>query len=292
MKKIWIIYALLSAFFLATSDALTKKAVREQDEYLVAWFRLFFTLPILVPPFFLIPVPSLDKKFYQAFLTAIPLEIITVFLYVKALKSSPLNLTLPFLSLTPLFLTFVSYIIAGEKVSVTGLVGIILIISGGYILNANRSKSGLLEPLKAISKEKGSLLMIIVAFIYSFTSSLGKVALEHSSPIFFGTSYFFTLTILSAPPSLWMGRKNLREFLSKRIYWKLLFPGIFYALMVLTHMLALDLTKVAYMISLKRLSLVIGVIYGHIFFKEEKFGQRLFGTVLMLLGFIVLVNAG
>lgn len=291
MKSAWVVYALLSAFFLATSDALTKRAAKDEDEYLVAWFRLFFTLPVLIILFFFITVPDLDERFFLSFALALPLEIITVFLYVKAIKISPLNLTLPFLSLTPIFLTFVSYIVTGERVSPEGLSGIILIALGGYTLNAEKNRSGLIEPIRAIMREKGSVLMIIVAFIYSFTSSLGKVAIEHSSPLFFGISYFVTLTIISGPISIWMGRKNFKNFISKRIYWRLLFPGLFYALMVIFHMLAMDLTKVAYMISVKRLSLIIGVIYGYIFFKEAKFRQRLLSTIIMLFGFIILVNA-
>lgn len=291
MKSAWFIYALLSAFFLATSDALTKRAARDEDEYLVAWFRLCFTLPIFIILYFFIPLPDLDREFFLSFAIALPLEIITVFLYVKAIKVSPLNLTLPFLSLTPLFLTFVSYIITGERVSPEGLVGIIMIAIGGYTLNADKNRSGLIEPIRAIIKEKGSVLMIVVAFIYSFTSSLGKVAIKHSSSLFFGISYFFTLTILSGPISIWMGRKHLKDFISRRFYWKLLFPGFFYALMVIFHMLAMDLTKVAYMISVKRLSLIIGVIYGYLFFKEENFRQRLLSTTIMLIGFIILVNA-
>lgn len=291
MQSLWVVYALLSAFFLATSDALTKKVVRDEDEYLVSWFRLFFTLPVLIPLFLFITFPPLDSRFFLSFIAAIPLEIITVFLYVEAIKTSPLNLTLPFLSLTPFFLTVIAYIIAKEKVSSEGLIGIILIVLGGYTLNLEKTRSSLIEPFKAILKEKGSALMLIVAFIYSFTSSLGKVAIEHSSPLFFGITYFLVLTILSAPFGLWMGRKNLKDFITKRTYWKLLIPGFFYALMIIFHMLAMDLTKVAYMISVKRLSLIIGVIYGYILFKEEKFRQRLIGATIMLIGFVILVNA-
>lgn len=291
MKNAWVVYALLSAFFLATSDALTKRVVRDEDEYLVAWFRLFFTLPVLIPLSLLIPLPELDNKFYLAFISAIPLEIITVFLYVKAIKSSPLNLTLPFLSLTPLFLTFVSLLVVGERVSLVGLIGIVMIVVGGYTLHYEKRQSGILEPFRAIPKEKGSLLMIIVAFIYSFTSSLGKVAIEHSSPLFFGMSYFLVLTVGSAPLSLYTGRKNLKDFISRGIHWKLSVPGFFYALMVVFHMLAMDLTKVAYMISVKRLSLIIGIIYGYILFREERFRQRLLGAVIMLMGFIIIINA-
>ncbi|MBT9538054.1 MAG: EamA/RhaT family transporter, partial [Nitrospirae bacterium] len=39
----WVVFALISAFTLATSDALTKKALKDSNEYLVAWFRFFFS---------------------------------------------------------------------------------------------------------------------------------------------------------------------------------------------------------------------------------------------------------
>lgn len=38
--------------------------------------------------------------------------------------------------------------------------------------------------------------MIIVALIYSITSSLGKMAVVHSSPVFFGVIYVTVLFIL------------------------------------------------------------------------------------------------
>ncbi len=95
--------SLTSAFFLATSDALVKKAVQEQNEYLVAWFRMFFTLPVLVVALLLVPWPKLDNGFYRAFFIALPFELVTIILYIKALKLSPLSLTMPFLALTQFF---------------------------------------------------------------------------------------------------------------------------------------------------------------------------------------------
>ena len=44
-------------------------------------------------------------------------------------------------------------------------------------------------------------------------------------------------------------------------------------------MLALGLTKVAYMISMKRTSLIMGVIYGYFLFKEKNVRERLSGAV-------------
>jgi drug/metabolite transporter (DMT)-like permease len=216
MAHLWVVLSLFSAFSLATSDALAKKVLVRKNEYLVAWFRLFFTLPFLIIILFFIPVPELDRKFYIAFSVALPIELITVILYIKALKVSPLSLTLPFLALTPVFLIIVSYLILGEKVSFLGGVGIFLVAVGSYLLNINEVKKGIFEPIKAITKEKGSVLMVTVALLYSITSSLGKMAIEHSSPLFFGTTYFIVLTICFGPIALWGGKGELRTFVTDR----------------------------------------------------------------------------
>lgn len=291
MPHLWIVFSLICAFSLATSDALTKKALKDKNEYLIAWFRLFFSLPFLILIWFFISAPALDKEFYKAFFIALPIEIITVVLYIKALKLSPLSLTLPFLSFTPLFLIFVSYFIIGEKVSVWGGIGILLIVSGSYLLNIKEAKNGILNPFRMILKEKGSVLMLLVALLYSFTSSLGKIAIEHSSPLFFAVTYFTTLTIVFAPLALYKGRNEIKEFMHNRHYKHVVIPGLLYGLMAATHMLAMSLTKVAYMISVKRLSLLIGIIYGFYLFKEEKLSERLSGAILMFIGFVLVVTA-
>jgi len=291
MLDSWVFLSLLSAFTLATSDAFTKKVLSGNNEYLIAWFRLLFSIPFLVILWMFIPVPRLDKEFYLAFACALPLEIIAMVLYVKALKLSPLSLTLPFLSLTPLFLILVSYVILGEKVSFKGGSGIFLLLAGSYILNLREIRGGILKPFRSMIQEKGSVLMIGVAIIYSITSSLGKMAIQHSSPLFFGTTYFIALTVVFAPIALIMGRRDIRKFIGEKKYTNLFTPGIFYSIMIASHMLALSLTKVAYMISLKRTSVIMGVIYGYVLFEERNIRERLAGAIIMFIGFVMIVTA-
>lgn len=286
MDSLWAVLALTAAFTLATSDAFTKKALASHNEYIVAWLRLVFSLPLLVIAFLFIPVPDLDSEFYAAFLFAVPLEILSIILYIKALRLSPLSLTLPFLALTPVFLIFVSYLILGEKVSLWGGMGILLIASGSYTLNIQRIKAGIGEPLRAITKEKGSIMMIGVALIYSVTGSLGKMAIEHSSPLFFGTTYFIVLTLLFTPIALYKGRKIRREAVLSSFL-----PGIFYSFMVASHMVAISLANVAYVISVKRISIIIGVLFGYLFFKEKNIRERLLGALLMFIGFVIIIMA-
>lgn len=289
MDHLWVLFALVSALTLATSDALTKKALQFHNEYLVAWLRLLLSLPFLYLSMLFVPIPPLDSDFYKAFIIALPLEIIAIIFYTKALKVSPLGLTLPFLSLTPVFLIIVPYILFEEKVSFAGGIGVFLIACGSYALNLKEFKKGIFEPFISIKNEKGSVFMIIVALIYSFTSSLGKMAIEHSSPVFFGVSYISALVILFTPIALYNGRDELRLIFKNGALRSSVLPGLFSSLMIISHMVAMSMTKVAYMVSVKRLSLLIGVFYGYILFKESGIWERLLGAVIMITGFVLIV---
>lgn len=291
MVPFWVVYALVSAFTLATSDALTKQSLTAANEYLVAWFRLVFSLPLLFLLVFLVPVPELDRTFFAASLCALPLEVIALILYIKALRSSPLSLTLPFLSFTPLFLIVVSGFILQEKISVRGGFGIFLLAAGSYSLHLTSMRKGFLEPLKAIVKERGSVFMLAVSVLYSFTSPLGKMAIEHSSPLFFGIAYFMALTVIFTPIALWQGKSEVKNFFASGAYRKLAVPGFFWSCMIISHMIAISLVQVAYMISVKRISILIGVVYGYLFFREQDIRERFLGALLMVLGFVLIVTA-
>lgn len=138
-----------------------------------------------------------------------------------------------------------------------------------------------------IAHEPGSLLMIAVAFIYSISSSLGKLAIAHSEPVFFGLFYFTVLGLVFLIILLIkLGRASRQIFSRPKLFLSI---GLFNALMILTHFLALDLTKVAYMIAVKRTNLLFGVLYGYLLFGEQNIGERILGSGVMLLGVLLVV---
>ncbi|MEK6678620.1 MAG: EamA/RhaT family transporter, partial [Nitrospirota bacterium] len=145
-------------------------------------------------------------------------------------------------------------LILGELPDKSGAAGVILIAAGAYTLNLHMKKKGLLKPIMAIIKERGSLMMLIVSFIYSITSSLGKLAILHSSPIFFGALYFIILALAFTPIVMFKSRNNLGQIIKNYKYFG--FLGFFHSLMVITHMVAMSLTQVTYMIAVKRTSLL------------------------------------
>jgi len=246
----WFIYAFVCAISLATADALSKKVLDDNtDPYIVAWVRTGYATPFIAVIIPFIDIPTLDGVFYIAMFLSIPLDIIALLLYMKAIKVSPLSLTLPFLSLTPVFLIGTSYVILGEKPDKSGFIGIILVVIGSYLLNVHTISRGVFEPFKAIAKEQGSVLMIVVAFVFSIGVCFGKIAVQHSNPAFFSVIYIFLLSLFLFIVVSFKSKHFLSKSTSRPV--PFVFIGMLIAIMIITHLKAISLIEVSYMVSVK-----------------------------------------
>ena len=279
---LWFIFAFLTALFEATKDVLSKKSLKDIDEYVVAWSLPFFALPFLLPILLFTEIPPLGERFWLALVTGGTLYAFTLVLYMKAIKSSDLSITVPMLTFTPLFLLITSPIMVGEFPGIFGLIGIFLIVTGSYLLNINKKSQGYLAPFKALLKEKGPRLMLVVAFVWSITSNIDKIGLQNSSPLFWVIAVDIYVALLMLP--LCTFRRN-RKTAQIRANWRaLLTLGLFGGLTAVCQMTAISLTLVAYVISIKRTSAIGGVLFGYLIFKEKGIRARLVGAIVMVFG--------
>ena len=285
----WFSLSLLCAFLTATTAAFSKLLLKKQNEFFVAWALFAFGLPVLLTVFILNPKPHLASEFWKTVFIMLPLEITAILFYFKALKISPISLTFPFLGLTPVFTIFTSRLMLKEGLGPCGITGIMLVSLGAYLLNIRSLKEGVFAPIKHIYKEKGALLMIAVSFIYSFTVVLGKKAVLLSSVTSFPAIYYgMVFAILT--PFLYLKLKSGGEkiHIEKKEMLLFLIIGAAFATSMFSHFKAITLAKAAYMVSVKRLSLVISILYGAVLFKEKNLGFRLLGASVMTLGVAIL----
>ncbi len=181
-----------------------------------------------------------------------------------------------------------SYLILGERADQSGFIGIVLVVIGAYLLNVHTISRGLFEPFKAIAREQGSVLMIIVAFVFSVGACIGKIAVQHSDPLFFSVIYSFLLSFIFYLVVNFRTKHFYSKVFSRPVLF--LFIGILITIMIITHLSAVNLVEVAYMVSVKRLSILFGVIYGIMVFKETNIKERLLGAIVMVSG-IVMITA-
>ncbi len=288
----WLPLTLLCAFSLASADALTKRYLADYTALELTVIRFVFTGLLLAPLLFIQPPPSLPWAFWGWLAALLPLEILAMLLYMRAIRSSPLAQTLPYLAFTPVFSTVTGFVLLGERVSLLAFTGILLVVLGAYCLNLDRivadGRLSLLPPLKIIVHEKGAQLMLGVAAIYSLTSVLGKGALQYMAPAFFGPFYFCVLGICILVMLL-PKQPNILGLLWRRPGPHLLIGGMM-AVMIITHYLAIQRVEVASMIAVKRTSLLFGIVYGALLFKEPHLMQHLSAGALMVLGVILIAS--
>ena len=287
----WLPLTLLSAFCIATADALTRKYLQGYSARELVIIRFGMPGLLLLPLLAIQPMPELAPQFWYWAAALIPLEITAMLLYSQAIRDTSLSLTLPYLAFTPVFNTLTGYVLLQEQVSFTGFFGILLVVFGAWLLNLEHARGerfDVLAPFRAIVTERGSRLMLITAALYSMTSVLGKGALAYTTPVFFGTLYYvvigFTVIIVF---SLGAGSQV-------HVLWRKPLPhlaiGVFMAIMVLTHFFAIQHIEVAYMIAVKRTSLLFGILYSVLLFHERARLEHFIAAGLMLAGVYLIVS--
>lgn len=70
---------------------------------------------------------------FSAFMSA-SLRLLSLLLYQSAIQLAPLSSTVPYLSLSPAMLLVTAYLLIGEQPSWPGLVGVMIVTLGGYLL--------------------------------------------------------------------------------------------------------------------------------------------------------------
>lgn len=283
---LWLLFSILTAFSESMKDVFSKNNLKNLDEYAVAWGLRFFALPFLLPLLLVIEIPPLGRQFWIALLVSGTLNVITTILYMRAIKLSDLSLSVPMVTFTPLFLLLTSPLLVGEFPGIYGLAGIIFIVTGSYTLNIKERSRGYLAPFKALVREKGPKLMLMVAFLWSITSNFDKLGVQDSSPIFWAIAANIYISIFMLPILILKSDQKLNQLTH---YIAPLLPvGLFTALTFIFQMTAINMTLVAYVISIKRTSVIMSVFWGYLIFKEKGLKERLFGSVLMIIGVVLI----
>jgi drug/metabolite transporter (DMT)-like permease len=290
----WVPIALLCAFSLALADALSKRRLSHLPTPTLTLVRAALPGVLLLPamPWVLASTPllQLPMSFWGWLLAAMPLEVLAITLYTRAIQASPLSQTLPYLALTPVLTVLTGWVLLGESVSPRGLLGILLVAAGTWGLNLEHAgwhPHTWLSPFRAMLRQRGARLMLAVASIYAVTAALSKGAVNYMDGLAFGVVYFVALSVAAFA---WYGLRTPRAavacFRGGRWAWGV---AALMALMVVTHFWAQAQTTAAYMIAVKRISVLFGLLLGAWMFKEARLAQHLGAAALMVAGVALVV---
>lgn len=214
------------------------------------------------------------------------LNVAANFAYFRAFQIAPLSVTLPMLSLTPVFSSLLGAAFLGERFGSRAVVACALVIAGAVLLSTRRdaARTG------GLAIERGSLLMAAVALCWSGTLLLDKFALRHAAP----ATHAFVLNagVATAGFAVLAGRRRLGELAAVRDHVGLLIVSVLCGVLALGAQLhAIQALPIGRVETLKRgVGVALAVVWGRAFFDEPITPAKLAAVALLAGGIALLLG--
>ena len=215
-------------------------------------------------------------------LGSVLLNVIANLVFFEAVRISPLSLTIPMLSLTPVFTSLLAVPLLGERPGSLEWVGIVAVFLGAFWLNVDRQGTQPELPIwRRLGKERGSLLMILVAALWSLALPLDKLALRsasvpvHGTLLNLGVALILAAVLVSRPGGARLG--EVRRW-----------SGLVTALVAVSvialglQLVAITRVWVGMVETLKRaIGSLLALVSGWAFFGEQVDVQQVLAVLLM-----------
>ncbi len=206
----------------------------------------------------------------------------------RAYRGGDLSIIYPLSQSSMIWVPLWGILFLGERLSLTGICGILLVILGVYAMQLRRLSLGeLLRPFRDLGNPSVRAALA-AGFIYSIGSVAEKSGVRNYSPFYF-TYLLVLVMLLLMTANICRPRYRTQIGEELRGKWRLiLLSGPIMMASFLTFRYGLNLSPVSYAVPVRQVSVMVGVLIG-ILFLRESFGRiRLVSAFLIFLGAIVI----
>ncbi|BBO72850.1 hypothetical protein DSCW_02670 [Desulfosarcina widdelii] len=285
MNETAIFLVLLSAAMHALRNFLTKKALDKQS--FIWWYETFgliFFTPVFV--WVLVSEGMGVLIFSKMILISGVLHVLYWVFLAKSLENGDLSLVYPIMRSSPALVLVFSIAVLGERVSTTGIAGILLVAVGVYTIGMNRfSLAELIRPMRAVRSDRATRFALLTLVMVAAYSLADKIAVEEMHPVVFAYLYpwvSMALFSLYLGNTKWSGGAFIREWDCNKT--GILLCGVLSIFGYFLILAAFTLERVSYIVGLRQLSIVFAVLLGGHFLKEENRLVRIVSSVVIFLG--------
>ena len=209
----------------------------------------------------------------------------------RAYRGGDLSIVYPLSQTAMIYVPIWGVILLGERLSIPGICGILLVIFGTYSMQLQRiSFSEMIRPFRNL-KSPSVRDALTAGFIYSIGSIAEKSGVKNYSPLYF--TYILVLLMLFLM-SFNMFRPKYRPLIAAELreHWGLILSsGPIMMASFLTFRYGLNLSNVSYAVPVRQFSIVIGVLIGILFLKES-FGRIRLISALFIMAGVALIRLG
>ena len=216
-------------------------------------------------------------------LGSVLINLVANLLFLSGMRVAPISVSVPLLSLTPVFTTLLAIPLLGEIPALSDVAGILLVIAGAIWLHW-QPREGIQQP----GALKGAVMVALTALLWSTTGPLDKLALARAPAQFHG--FFLNAAVAVGVFGVLVVQRGLGRGLEDVGRVRAV-PGPFVLALVVSsaalglQFLALPLMYVGMIETLKRgIGNVMALLSGRLFFGETVTSRKALAVLLMAVG--------
>jgi uncharacterized membrane protein len=281
MEPLAVALVLLSACLHSIWNYFAKSSL---DKFTFSWWmkicELLVYLPIGLPLFIGGAIPRMG---WFIILTSGIIHFAYWWLLSASYTHGDLSVVYPIARSAPLFVMIIAVLFLDEPLSLTGIIGIIAVVLGVFILSIESFHVQHLLHSLSILRNK--------AFTYAFLTALSVTAYSlvdaHGAKHFHPILYVWMENAISTIPFsfliLWKKRQRVaREWQHNK--WFIIIAGFLGPLSYAIIIFTMQTYQVSYIVSIRQMSVIFGVILGGTLLKEEHLKTRVLSSLLIFSG--------
>ena len=275
-----------AAFLHASWNYLAKKS---RNKLAFIWWAILFSVILFFPMFiYYWPSVTISATGWLCIAATGVLHAFYFWFMGRAYERGDLSLVYPLSRGSgPLFVPILAVVFINEQLSITGVLGIVLVIVGIFVIHLRAfSIESFLEPFRAL-RGGASLWALCTGGTIAGYSLVDKVGVANVHPPVYIYLMFVISLLLLSPYIFVKERVDLRKEwnINKMQILIVGFLDLFTYLMIL---FALQISKVSYVAAAREVSIVFSAFLGIMLLQEKHAPQKLTGAVLISLGVVLI----
>lgn len=273
-----------SALLHTTWNLLLKQA---GEKFIATWWAILLGSAVFLPFLFFSGLPA--RETWLLLFVSVLMEAAYYFTLATAYRDADFSLVYPLARGTaPGLIAIWSVLFLGEKLSGPGTFGLAVIILGLLFVGGSNFR----QSRDVTPHLRGVMLALILAFLISVYSTIDGFAVKHTPAFSYTVLVFFLLPLFSSPLVFRVyGWSVLKTELSA--HWiRIVSVGLLTVSAYLLALVAYSMAPISYVGAIREVSVVLGAFAGWQFLNERLGGWRVFGSVIIFAGILMIAFFG
>lgn len=285
----WIVFAVLSAFFAGVTAVLSKAGIKNVNSNLGTAIR---TVVVMIFAWLMVFVAGVQSGITEIGAKTLVFLILSGFAtgaswlcYFRALKYGDVNKVAPIDKSSTILTMLIAFIFLHEEITWLKAVCIVLIGAGTYMMIEKKHDTG-----EKITQKSDWLIWAVLSAVFAaLTSILGKIGISGvDSTLGTAIRTFVVLIMAWVVVFVTKSRNSIKSITSKTLGF-LVLSGITTGLSWLCYYRALQDGPASVVVPIDKLSILVTVIFSYAVLKEKLTKRAFIGLILLVCGTLLLL---